>query len=95
MNPLEAAHFAAHAGYLTTPDLIRKAFEMPGYSAARSFGVQDYGLQVGNPATLLLLPVQSELDALRLHPAPTLVMRSGATLVQTEVHQTYAGNVPQ
>ncbi|MDP1713365.1 MAG: amidohydrolase family protein [Anaerolineales bacterium] len=95
MNPLDAALFAAHAGYLTTPHLIRKAFEMPGYSAARSFGIQDYGLKVGNPAHLLLLPVQSELDALRLHPSPTLVMRAGKVLVQTEVRQTFSEIVPQ
>jgi cytosine deaminase len=94
MNPLDSALFAAHTGYLTTPDLIHKAFEMPGYSAARSFGIQDYGLKEGNPAHLLLLPVQSELDALRLHPSPTLVMRAGKVLVQTEVHQTFAESIP-
>ncbi|MCI0520085.1 MAG: amidohydrolase family protein [Chloroflexi bacterium] len=94
MNPLEAAHFAAHAGYLITPDLIRKAFEMPGHSAARSFGMKDYGIQVGNPAHLLLLPVESELDALRLHPAPSLVMRAGEILVQTETRQTFADSIP-
>jgi cytosine deaminase len=74
--------------------LIRKAFEMPGYSAAKEFGIQDYGLQVGNPAHLLLLPVQSELDALRLHPAPTLVMRSGKVLSQVEVRQTFDKTIP-
>lgn len=94
MNPLEAAHFAAHVGYLTTPELIRKAFEMPGYSAAKSFGVQDYGIRVGNPAHLLLLPVPSELDALRLHPAPALVMRAGKILVQTEIQQSFAQGIP-
>jgi cytosine deaminase len=94
MNPLDAALFAAHTGYLTTPFLIRKAFEMPGYSAAKEFGIQDYGLQVGNPAHLLLLPVQSELDALRLHPAPTLVMRSGKVLSQVEVRQTFDKTIP-
>ena len=94
MNPLDAALFAAHTGYLTTPDLIRKAFEMPGYSAAKSFGIHDYGIRVGNPAHLLLLPVQSELDALRLHPAPALVMRAGKILVQTEISQTFSEDVP-
>jgi cytosine deaminase len=95
MNPLDAALFAAHVGYLTTPDLIRKAFEMPSYSAAKSFGIQDYGLRVGNPAHLLLLPVQSELDALRLHPSPMLVMRAGKILAQTEVRQTFAETIPR
>jgi cytosine/creatinine deaminase len=95
MNPLDAALFAAHTGYLTTPHLIHKAFEMPGHSAARSFGIEDYGLKVGNPAHLLLLPVQSELDALRLHSSPTLVMRAGKILVQTDIRQTFAETIPQ
>lgn len=94
MNPLDAALFAAHCGFMTTPYLIQKAFEMPGYSAAKSFGLQDYGIKVGNPANLLILPVQSELDALRLHPAPTLVMRDGKVLVQTEVRRTFSEAIP-
>jgi cytosine deaminase len=94
MNPLDAALFSAHTGFLTTPELIRKAFEMPGYSAAKSFGIQDYGISVGNPANLLILPVKSELEALRLHPAPTLVMREGKILVQTETRQIFAESIP-
>lgn len=94
MNPLFAADVAAHVGYLTTPDLIRSAFEMPTYAAAKTFGIRDYGLQVGNPANLVLLPVQSELEALRKHPAPSLVMRQGKILVQQEIHRTFSPTVP-
>ena len=94
MNPLYAANVAAHAGYLTTPDLIRQAFEMPGYHAAQVFGIQHYGLQPGYPANLLLLPVQSDLDALRLCPAPTLVMRQGRILARTQVQRTFDDCVP-
>jgi cytosine/creatinine deaminase len=94
MNPLFAANVAAHAGQLTTPSLIRAAFEMPLYNAARTFGIQDYAICAGNPANLVLLPVQSDLDALRIQPLPTLVMRQGKILVQTEIHRTFDPSVP-
>ena len=94
MNPLFAANVAAHAGHLVTPALIRAAFEMPGYRAARTFRMDDYGIEVGRPASLLLLPVESEVDALRLHPAPTLVMREGRVLVRTRVERVYDRAVP-
>jgi cytosine/creatinine deaminase len=94
MNPLFAANVAAHAGHLTTPKLIRAAFEMPLYHAAQTFGVQDYGIRVGNPANLVLLPVQSDIDALRIQPLPTLVMRQGKILVQTELRRVFAASIP-
>jgi cytosine/creatinine deaminase len=94
MNPLFSAVVAAHVGYLTTPELIREAFEMPGYNAAKTFGIQNYDLQVGHPATLLLLPAQTELEALRKHPAPSLVMRQGKILAQREVRQVFDPAVP-
>lgn len=94
MNPLFAANIAAHVGHLTTPEQIRAAFEMPGYRGAKTFGIREYGIEVGLPANLLLLPVESEVDALRLHPAPTLVMREGRVLVQTRVDRSYHPTVP-
>lgn len=94
MNPLEAANVAAHAGYLTTPELIGKAFEMPLYNAAKAFRINDYGVTEGYPANLVCLPVKTAVDAIRLHPAPSFVMREGKILAQTEVTQTFAGIVP-
>ena len=94
MNPLFAANVAAHVGHLTSPEQIRAAFEMPGYHAAKTFGIREYGIQVGLPANLLLLPVESEVDALRLHPAPTVVMRDGRILVRTRVDRSYDSAVP-
>jgi cytosine/adenosine deaminase-related metal-dependent hydrolase len=67
---------------------------MPGYRAARAFRMQAYGIQAGLPANLVLLPVETELDALRLHPAPTLVMREGRALARTRTEQTFHPAVP-
>lgn len=95
MNPLEVVNFAAHAGYLTTPELIDAAFDMPLYNAAKIFHINDYGIREGNLANLCLLPVSTKVDAIRMHPAPTLVMRAGNILAQTEVSQRFDNSVPE
>lgn len=94
MNPLETANIAAHVGYLTTPELVRAAFDMPSYNAAKIFRIPEYGICEGYPANLVLMPVSSVLDALRFHPTPTLVMREGIILSQSEVRQRFASSVP-
>jgi cytosine deaminase len=94
MNPLEVVHIAAHAGYLTTKDLLRSAFEMPLYNAARLFHIEDYGIVEGNTANLLILPVNSIVDAIRFHPSPALVMRAGRVLVQSEVQREMNPSIP-
>ena len=95
MNPLDIVNFAAHAGYLTQPDLIEAAFDMPLYNAAKTFRVEDYGINEGKPANLCLLPVSTKIDAIRMHPAPNLVMRDGKIIARTEVEQTFDASVPQ
>lgn len=95
MNPLEIVNFAAHVGYLTTPDLIAAAFDMPLYNAAKTFRIEDYGIIEGNPANICILPVNTKTDAIRLHPAPTMVIRDGKILVRTEVSQEFDAAVPE
>ena len=87
MNPLEVVNFSAHLGYLSTPDLIDAAFNMPLYNAAKTFRIKDYGIKVGGPADLCILPVRTKVDAIRLHPAPSLVLRNGKKLAETLVIQ--------
>lgn len=94
MNPLNTANIAAHVGHLTTPELIHEAFKMPLYNAAKMFGLRDYGICEGSPANLVILPVTSEIDALRLHPTATLVMRKGKILYQRQVLEQFDSIVP-
>ena len=89
MNPLEIVNFSAHLGQLNTPGLIEKAFRMPLYNAAKTFRIDPYGIKVGNPADLVLLPVQNVVDAIRFHPTPTTVIRHGEILVETNQSQTF------
>lgn len=94
MNPLEVVNVAAHAGYLSTPELIDAAFDMPLYNAAKTFRIEPYGIAEGKPADLCILPVSTKVDAIRFHPAPVLVLRNGTPLVETSVVQTFDLTVP-
>jgi len=89
MNPLEVVNFSAHLGQLGTPELIEKAFRMPLYNAAKTFRIDPYGIEIGNPADLVLLPVGTIVDAIRFHPTPTAVIRNGEILVETSQLQTF------
>jgi len=89
MNPLEVVNFSAHLGQLTTPGLIEKAFRMPLDNAAKVFRIDPYGVKLGNSADLVLLPVENMVDAIRFHPTPTFVIRSGEILVETEQSQIF------
>ena len=89
MNPLEVVNFSAHLGQLGTPELIEKAFRMPLYNAAKTFRVDPYGIEVGNPADFVLLPVENIVDAIRFHPAPDYVIRKGKILVENKQSRSF------
>jgi len=84
MNPLEVVNFSAHLGQLGMPDQIEQAFRMPLYNAAKTFRIDPYGIEVGNPADLVLLPVENIVDAIRIHPAPDYIIRKGTILVENK-----------
>jgi hypothetical protein len=75
-------------------DLLRSSFEMPLYNAARLFHIEDYGIVEGNTANLVILPVNSIVDAIRFHPSPTLVMREGRVLIQTKIQRETDPSIP-
>lgn len=95
VDPLEVANFVAHVGYFTTTERIKAAFDMPRYNAARGFSLHEYGIRVGNPANLILLPATSAVDALRRHPPRTLIIREGKILVQTDFSRSFDDTVPE
>lgn len=80
MNPLEVVNFCAHLCFLTKPHQIEQVFQLPLKNAAKTFRIDPYGIEVGNPADLVLLPVKNILDAVRFHPQPTAVIRNGKVL---------------
>ncbi|MDD2695868.1 MAG: amidohydrolase family protein [Anaerolineales bacterium] len=94
MDQLEVANFVAHAAHLSSPDLIRQAFDMPRYHAAKIWRFPDYGIRLGAPANLILINAQSAVDAIRRQPERLAVIREGKILVRTERSVTFDHRVP-
>jgi cytosine deaminase len=55
---------------------------MVAENGARSLHIADYGLRVGNPANLVLLPVKNTFEALRHQVTPTLVISRGKVVAR-------------
>lgn len=89
MDPLEVALITAHAAHLSSPKEIQAAFDMPRYNAARNFRVENYGIQVGAPANLIVLDAISAVDALRRRADRRYVIRQGRVLAETRSEKTW------
>ena len=83
MDPLEVAFIVAHAAQLSAPEEIEAAFDMPRYHAARNFRLDDYGVQVGARANLLVLDATSAVDGLRRRGDRRYVIRDGRVLAES------------
>ncbi len=83
MDPLEVALITAHAAHMGAPDEIQAAFDMPRYSAARLWGLENYGVHVGAEANLVVLEAETAVEALRRQPNRRYVIRKGQVLTET------------
>lgn len=93
MDPLEVALIVAHAAHLSSPAEIQTAFDMPRYNAAKNFRLEDYGIQVGAPANLVILDAASPVDALRRRGDRRYVIRQGRVLAQTCTETRWSGGL--
>ena len=89
MDMLEVAMITAHAAHLGAPEEIQAAFDMPRYNAAGLWGLNNYGLEVGAEANLVVLDARSAVEALRRQPDRRYVIRKGQILSQTETQVTW------
>lgn len=76
-NMLEVAFLASHLLWMTTPGDISTLYEMITTRAARAMGLRDFGLREGGPAHLVVLDAEDELEALRDHREPAVVISHG------------------
>ena len=79
---LEVAHMAIHAGLLTTPAQMRRAYEAVTTVAADVFGLEDYGIAVGNNADFIVLQAKNPIEAICTRAVRLFVVRRGRILSQ-------------
>ena len=86
---VEAASLALHFTYMSgleeIPEMLRCATER----GARTLGVEDeYGIEEGKPADLVIYDAPSALEVMRLHPPRRWVIRRGRVVAETTPART-------
>lgn len=81
---LEVASMGLHVGQMTSVDQIQHCFEAVTINGAKTMQLDDYGIETGNSANLVILDCKSAFDAIRLRPARLKVIRRGKVIAETE-----------
>ena len=80
---LEVAHMAVHAVPMTSRAAIAWSFAGVTETAARTMGLERYGLHVGAHADLVLLQAADPIEAVRLRAERLAVVRRGRVIART------------
>jgi cytosine/creatinine deaminase len=84
-NMLDVASMAVHACHMTGQDEIAACYAMITTNGAKTLALENsYGLDVGQPANLIVLDADSPYDAICRRATVTHVFSQGKLLVQTK-----------
>jgi cytosine/creatinine deaminase len=84
-NMLDVAHMALHICQMTGMSEIDACFDMVTTHGAKTLHLENnYGIEVGKPANLIVLDADSRYDAIRRRSTVTHVISQGKLLVRTE-----------
>ena len=81
---LEVAGMGLHVGQMTSVEQIQCCFDAVTTNGAKVMQLDDYGIETGNSANLVILDCKSAFDAIRLRPARLKVIRHGKVIAQTD-----------
>jgi cytosine deaminase len=76
-NMLEVAFINSHLLWMTTRGDMEKLYDMITTDAARSIGINDFGLEKGCVANIVVLHEENVLEALRNHREPRYLVSHG------------------
>jgi cytosine deaminase len=83
-NPAQVAFVGAHAAQLTSPAEVTECFRMVTDRAGAVLGLGErYGIEVGRPASLMLLPALDPFDVVRRQVRPSHVVAHGRVVATT------------
>lgn len=81
---LEVAHMGLHIAQMTGVKQMREMFDAVTVNGARVMGLEDYGLNKGCNADIVILQAPNPLEAIRLKPARLYVIRRGRIIAETQ-----------
>lgn len=88
-NMLQVLHMGLHVCHMMGYQQIDEGLKLITENSARTFGVEDYGIEPGNAANLIILPAQSGFDAVRRQVPVRWSVRNGRVIATTQLSQTW------
>lgn len=90
---LDVAHMGLHVAQMTGLAEIDACYNMVTWNGAKTLHLEDqYGVEVGKPANLIVLNARDRYDAIRCRPTVLYVISRGKLLARTEPpHTTWHG----
>jgi len=87
-NMLEVAFLGSHLLWMMTPQDRELLYDMITVNPAKIMRIHGYGLQVGNPADLVVLNATDLREAFVYHSEPLYVIRNGIVSCETRLNRT-------
>jgi cytosine/creatinine deaminase len=88
-NMLDVAFMLVHVAQMTGRSEVDACYDMVTWNGARTLNLADqYGVEVGKPANLIVLDASNRFEAIRRRPTVQYVISQGQILVSTEVPAT-------
>ena len=85
---LTVAHMGLHVAQMTGVEETNACFDAVTVNAARIMHLDDYGLEVGKAADLVMLQAEDRFHAIRTNPARLAVIRKGQVIARTAKVET-------
>ena len=85
---LEVAHMGLHVAQMTSKKGMRACYQMITARPAKILGLEDYGIQVGGKADLVILQAKDPIEAIRTKANRLAVIRNGKIIAKTPPKQT-------
>ena len=80
---LDVAHMALHVAQMTGQKQMESCFDAVTKNPAKILGLENYGIEKGCKADLIVLQCRNAIEALRLRPARLFVIKSGTIISST------------
>ncbi|MCX7561007.1 amidohydrolase family protein [Sulfitobacter sp. F26204] len=77
---LDVAFMGLHVAQMSSPDEMRRCFDMVTNVNAAIMGLEEYGLRIGAKASLVVLDAGNPIEALRLRPDRLCVVANGKVI---------------
>ncbi|MDR8523817.1 cytosine deaminase [Shewanella fidelis] len=88
-NMLQVLHMGLHVCQIMGYEQINNSLELITTKSARTLNIQDnYGIEIGKPGNLLVLPADDGFDAVRRQVPVRYSVRQGQVLAETKIAQT-------